>query len=857
VLIDNIDFSKKYNYTLILTKKSKQPIGILKESYNRNLERNLETLDKLSFTVPKYIENSITHEKELNPNYDKIIVENMILLKCGDMSNPIEESYFIIKNVSENTEKEVKQVECSSRQVSLNKNTMTFNGLERQLNKDELNIADGIFDILEQETTWKLGHIDDSARVENINGSVLNKYRWFDASDKPIFQFLSEDVSQAFNVIVKYDTVNKLINVYDRNNYGSHTGLILSEQNYIKDLNKKTNSESVVTKLICTGRDELTFNDINILGTDYILDYHYFINNGQMSTELISALSKYDILLNTKNTEFQNLQTSINTLNSQLVIKNSELTTLEEQLKALKILQAQYISANDNVNLTQATTNVNNKESEITNNKSEISNLQSQINNINSQISQIAITINKKTAVDSNGVLIFNSDLLDELEDFTYTEKWPSNYYANSTQLLNAAKKELDKLSIPTIEFEISSIDLFGLAETQNYWDKLNLGDFVRVYSKILNDNLDVRIISYSYNIDGNDLKFTFSNKNFKMEDLRNISESIRKATDGSKIVNTKKLSWNQIKDTTTAFNDYYNNALDVAKQNIIAMQGRNKFDMTENGIFVMDSENENNQLIMTAGQIAITNDGLQTVRTAINSQGVIAEEVVGRLFIGQELYIQNNYNTFKVDNNGVKISNNNSDFLFDESGFRIGRQGVGTILMQPNLETIYDGTGTARVRLGNYATGKYGLQVISSTGESLIDGDLITSNKLQGDTIDCLGILQMKAPFGNWGAGAAEIRFFKQIGGYDTIKMGGSTGYTNIINISSGLRVEGTINAVFGKFDGRMTCNDITCYNPPWAGIYHSHSEYASSGHYHSEFDSIGNFLTNLDGRVMALENA
>jgi hypothetical protein len=853
LLFENIDYNKKYDYTLILTKKSKQPIGILKAVYNRNIERNLETLDKLTFTIPKYIDDSITQEQVENPNYDKVVVENMILVKCGDMSDPIEQSYFTIKSVSENTEKQVKQVECSSREVSLNKNTITFNGLERQLKKDDLNIADGIFDIIEQETTWKLGHLDESAKTEIIAGGTINKYRWFDATNKAILQFLLEDVSEAFNVLIRFDTVNKLINVYDRDNFGIHTGLILSEENYVKDLNKKINSESIVTKLVCTGRDELKFYDVNILGTDYILDYSYFINNGQMSDELVLALNKYDVLLNAKNIEFQSLQTNVNNLNSQLVIKESELTALEEQLKALKILQAQYISVADNVHLTQSTTDVNNKELEITNKNTEVSNIKTQISNINTQISQISVDINKKTALD-NGELIFNTDLLEELEDFTLSEEWSTNYYANATQLYNASIDKLKDWSIPPIEFDLSMVDLFGLAETQRYWDKIKLGDLVRVYSKRLNSNIDMRIVSYSYNIDSNDLKITISNKNKKLQDNRTISDTVKKSNDSSKILNTKKLSWNQIKDTKNAFNDYYNNALDVARQNIYAMQGRNKFDISENGQYIIDSQNENNQLILTAGQLVITDDGLQSVRTAISANGIVADELVGRVLLGNELYIQNNYNTFRVDYTGVKISNNNSDFLFDETGFRIGRQGVGTILMQPNLETIYDGTGTARVYLGNYATGKYGLKVVGSNGDALIDGDIITANNLKGDTIDCSGVLQLQAP-PNQGAftSGGWLRFFRRNGTSLNMYIRGNDQF---------LTIDGEIspNSIFCSgttFSSTLDCNNISCTNPPWATQSWVSSNYSPIGHYHSEFDFIGNYLTNLDARLIALENA
>lgn len=664
MLLDNIDYSKKHDFTLVLTKKSKQPICILKEVYNRNLERNLDTFDKLSFAIPKYIEDSITHEQKENPNYDKVMVENMILLKCGEASNPIFQSYFIIKNITESSDQTIKQVECSSREVMLNKNTITINDIERQLKKDDVNISNGVFDILETECTWKLGYLQESAKIDNINGGSVSKYRWFDALSKPIYQFLSEDVQSAFNVLITYDTLNKLINVYDRDNYGTHTGLILSEENYIKNLNKKTNSESVVTKLEVTGRDELTFEDVNILGTSYILNYDYYINNGQMSDSLVTALAKYNTLLNTKNTEFQNLKGQVDLLQGDLVLRQGEMTTLNEELKALRILQSTYMSEGNNIDLPQATTNVNNKVIQIANKQAEITSLQNQINNINVQIVQIANDINKKNAKDESNNLIFNVDLLEELEDFTYCESWNNNYYSNSQQLYNAAIDVLKDWSVPPIEFELDMVDLFSIAKAQKYWDKIiKLGDLVRVYSSKMKTNTDVRIVGYSYNIDGNDLKVSFSNKNSKLDDKRGIASAVKKSTEASKILNTKKLKWNEIKDTKNAVETFLNNNLDVARQNIYAMQGRNKFDISENGQFIVDAQDDNKQLVLVAGQLVVTSDGLQTVDTAINSDGVFANMLVGRILAGTKLYISNEANNVTIDEYGLTLKDANNGY--------------------------------------------------------------------------------------------------------------------------------------------------------------------------------------------------
>ena len=716
MLLEQIDFTQKYDYTLVLTKKNKSLICILAEAYARTLNVKMDDINSLTFTIPYYIEDEITHQQIKNPNYDYVIEENMVLLKAGDASNPYFEAYFIIKGIEEETDKLSKSVRCSSREVMLNKDNITIDGSELQLKKDDVNIANGVFDVLESETTWSAGYIDPSAKVEPPSIGNVNRYRWFDALSKPWLQFLREDIQSAFNCVLFYDTKNKLINVYNRDSYGSHTGIILTEENYIKNLKKKTNSENIVTKLYVSGRDETTFESINPLGTDYVLNYDYFKANGQMSTELVSALDRYDILINEKNTEFQNLLSQINDLNSQLTVKQTEMSTLNEELKALKILQSQYMADGDNVNLPTATTNVNNKVAEIGQKQNEINTINTQIDTLNTQKNAISSAIDKNNATDGQGK-IFNNDLLDELSDFTYAESWSNNYYDSTQlkQLYNAGIEKIKDWSVPPIEFEVDSVDLFGAMETQHWWDKIKLGDLVRFYSERLNLNTDVRIVEYTYNIDSNDLKFTFSNKDKKLDDTRSIANTTRKANDSSKILNVKKLEWNDIKNTKNAVDTFLNNALNTSRQTIISQVGRNKISIDENGIFVYDADNINHALAILSGLIAFTQDGWASCSTALDNSGLYAKYLVGQIILGKQLFIQDT---------------------------------TGQLSIVGNLLTIKDDQNRTRIRLGKYDTSAWGLQILSkNNGQVVLDENgLLQSYSFSiADNVDSTHTLKVK----------------------------------------------------------------------------------------------------------------
>lgn len=714
MIFDSINLDEPYKFVMVQTKKSKKPINILDSAFNRTLEPNIDNLWSLKFDISFFILDKFSNKQIENPEYSSILTENLILLKTGEPSNPISQSYFIIKNVNEDTDSLIKTVECKSREEILNKNIITLDGIERELVKDEEGNY-GILNLIEQQTTWKIGYVDPNCLVDNILGSFVPRVRWMDALSKPILQFLRDDIASAYNLIITFDTYNKLINVYDKSNYGNHTGIILSSENYVKSLNKSTKGDSVCTRLEVSGNDGIGISSVTLDGTSYVTNYDYYINSGQMSGELILALSNYNALLAQKDIEFKALKVQVDNIDATLVTRKSELSALEELQKGLDRIQAAYMVVADNENLPVATTNCNNNKTAIINKKAEIEILNTQLNALNVQITQIASDINKKTAkiIDTN-ILIFDDETLEELEDWTITEPWSSNVYGSPSLLKKAAEDLLKEYSVPVIEQSMDLVDFFAVKEAQHIRSKIKMGDLVRSYSPKLKTNIDVRIVGYSYNIDANSLSITFSNKNKKSDDARGIGSKIDKVVTSGKYVNAKRLEWDEIKGTKNAVETFLNNVLDTSAQAIISLQGKNKISINENGIFCVEKDNENNGICILAGLICITDDGFMTVKTAIDKDGIAASIIIGRLLLGEELYISNLEGT-------------------------VGINGLGI--------TIKDIDGTLKVKIGNLGSGRYGLEIYGTDGNVTVSdqGLLSQYTMVMADNVDETHALKFK----------------------------------------------------------------------------------------------------------------
>lgn len=701
MLIDNIDITKKHEFVLTLTMTNKKELAILKDIINPQLEVNMDTQNRLSFEVPYFIEEPFTfsHEWVYNTDYDLIKVKNLIRLN--------NEQYFVINNVTlASGEKSNKKIECVSLENKLSKKNIVLNGIERQLHSDELHVGQGIFDILEEETSWSMGVLDHNAKYETINNSEVVKYRWFDSINKSWYDFLTNDVTEAFNVILFFDTINKKIDVYDRNTFGENKGLYLSEENWIKNISKTIRGENIVTRLHISGREDIEISTVNPNGKNYIECFDYVKLNGQMSEELIEALEKYNILLNQKNAEFQTLKSGLDSLVNQRTIKQGQMLDVQEEITGLEHLQAAYIKEKNNTDLPTVKANIQTKKTELANIQTELNNLQTQINTKNSEIAQIASDIEKENSLDEQGNNIFSEDLLEELDDFIEEDYWSNNNYLTPETLYNAGYEILLDRNTPPVEFDMDIVSFLDCAEGVDEREKLVLGDLVYAYSSKTQTDEEVRIVGYTYAPQSNSLKISFSNKRKKTDDNRTIANIINSVNNTKKTVDLSKFMWDKSSDNNNWIENFRNAALDVAKQNVVGQVGKNKFNMSERGIFVIDASNENYQIAITSSTIAFTTDAWSSARTAIDENGIYANYLVGKVILGEQLFVGNNDGTVELTGLGM---------------------------------TIKDQNGNLKVKIGKLDNGNYGITIYGASGNVVLseEGMLQTLPYLREDNLD------------------------------------------------------------------------------------------------------------------------
>ena len=502
-------------YSIELCKTNETPIGALPSDCLDSLTCKLCDLDEAKLTVHKYYYSNIDKIKLGFYLYDEIKPERIITLNNRK---------FIIKSVEEDDKNKIKILLCYAKQKKLEKNTISVEDLGFYLmDSDE---DQGIFNLDEymyEETGWRFGHIDNEVRY-NSNGEP--RLRWQESVEEDWYTYLNSTLAKQYNCITVFDDEHGLVNLYAIDNFGDDLKIFLSYDNYLKELSRTDNSSDIVTKLKLIGNEEKChIEDANPTGLNYIENYSYFIESGDMSNELITALDTYDEMVKERTITWKELNTQLLEKQNELTIKKNEEYMAIENYKAQKKSYDYYASkVGTSEDSTGAYTSLAEQlapivaqyKEDVERLYLEVKNLEEDIANLNASIKQINILCRKPTATDSNGNLIFNQQLLDELKLFIYSDTYADDSFYDAEEMLEVGKRNLELSCKPTVSWNISVADFTARLRIPNRvkWNgTLGLGDVIGLYDTETGEETFVYVIEYTKDFKSKSLSLTLSNK--------------------------------------------------------------------------------------------------------------------------------------------------------------------------------------------------------------------------------------------------------------------------------------------------------------------------------------------------------
>ena len=492
---------------------------------------------------------------------------------------------------------------------------------------------------------------------------LTTKYRYFEANSCSWTTIIGL-VEEAFDCVCIFDSFNQVLNVYDKNTFGEETGIVLNYENAVSQINETHKLESIVTRLYVESPN-VSIAEENPLGTEYVENFSYYINNNIMSKSLTNALTSYNRLLEEKNIQFMQLKLDKNTNDQMITKRQSELSSLQGRYKAENSILTAYIKdGNQPAKQKEQSDVVSQLEKDIEQMLNTVQSLRDRSDTLLAQMNQIGIDIQKENA-SYNGSKIFSKQDLEELEDYIIESSITNDYYTLAYSLYQHALEVIEDMNKVYVDFSMTTYEFLSKIKTPTAWNnhiKVGIKLDLEVDGVNISDD-EGKLQLYGFTFKPNeskfgsvtDLKFT-NNKKPKATSIKTIGDISKKTSQLTTMTNFWKDTWADSASNNVAVEKLLKEGLDAAAQVVRGKGTSNKIDISEAGIYISDAEDENKQIYYGSGLISITQDKWKTSALAIDSSGIMAETIIGKMILGSKLQIGNEDNTFEINPHGLSI---------------------------------------------------------------------------------------------------------------------------------------------------------------------------------------------------------
>lgn len=641
--LEGVDFQKKMR--LSLCKPDKKPFMEIHNVKNLTRRISLVGVDEISFDVPLY-RPTIRGKKKRNELFDAIVGDYYIYLNDGkDEKNG---QYFIVQNPDErkNDSGEVIKsiVAYSSEYAFSSKKVQNFDRESRLLydpnyTKDRDGYENGFLNFIESKSSW---------RVSYVAPKILTKYRELKFSDTSFLDAF-KTCQEKYNCLFQYDTAKEQIRVItvddEKNGLGGNQGIVISDNNFIKSITKKINTDDIVTRLYMYGDDTISFQNHNVLGLPFVEDLSFYRDFHYMSKSLEDALDKYNKAVKDLEPTFiqivkklDTLDKESGTLKTQKLEKENEIAKLghliDQNIAGLSLPNSQY--ANEDEINAQLRKKMNENKAKLNTAIAELNNikkkLEDNVNALNVADGEL-VALRKKLEIN----LFFTPDNLREYEKFIKEGVVRDGSFKRTDEanLQQYAQEEIKRLSYPTISFDIDLDDFRKIARFEQPMARLKVGDLVNLESDDLNIKFDARLLEMELNYEDEGIKLKFGNKFSTTDPTIYLSDLISNIQSASNQVALRDRDWNKSIEKYSSIARRLDNDLDLSKQAILTAENQHPI-LDDRGLWLTkqnpDGTIDNKQVRGINNVIAFTNDNWETVSTAITGDGINAEAIRGRL---------------------------------------------------------------------------------------------------------------------------------------------------------------------------------------------------------------------------------
>ena len=534
--------------SLVLCKVSRQPIMELPTSAIVSIERTIDEVDKLTLKINKYIISQDGRKKINNLAYDEIKPKRYLLLNDNE--------YFIIEEIKVNKISGSLEVIAMSGEQILIRRPIDMEDFGVQILDDDIEQDIYSLNSLLKEVGWSLNYVDPSI-IYNEDKSP--RMRWQESVNTNYMEFIKNDLAEQFNFLPIFDSVNRKIDLLNLDTIGEEIKICLSKDNYVKSKTKTNNSEELITLLKLKGNEELDIGRYIIGGYDFLMDFSYFKETKEMSNELISTLDKYDEMIKIRTPIWQELTEEKASKETELALNRTKWQISISQIECYKRLIEQYILKEFIVEENEMRVKLSQEMDNELILRLKIEDLLNEIQLLDESIDNINLLCKFETCTDENGNLVFNEELLMELQEFIFVDVYSDDSFVNADDLIEKGKSVLEEKSRPTIEVDIDSVNFLNRLVDNGYrlkWNGvLQFGDVVVLIDEDTDEEDLYYFIGYDINYSDNTLNLKISNKKSSRENTKTINQYLKEMKKTKELLMNNRYLFNKTKQNRLNIN--------------------------------------------------------------------------------------------------------------------------------------------------------------------------------------------------------------------------------------------------------------------------------------------------------------
>ena len=534
--------------SLVLCKVSRQPIMELPTSTIVSIERTIDEVDKLTLKINKYIISQDGRKKINNLAYDEIKPKRYLLLNNNE--------YFIIEEIRVNKINGSLEVVAMSGEQILIRRPIDMEDFGVQILDDDIEQDIYSLNSLLKEVGWSLNYIDPSIVC---NEDESPRMRWQESVNTNYMEFIKNDLAEQFNFLPIFDSVNRKIDLLNLDAIGEEIKICLSKDNYVKSKTKTNNSEELITLLKLKGNEELDIGRYIIGGYDFLMDFSYFKETKEMSDELIGALDKYDEMIKIRTPIWQELTEEKVSKETELALNRTKWQISISQIECYKRLIEQYILKEFVVEENETRVKLSQEMDNELILRLKIEDLLNEIQLLDESIDNINLLCKFETCTDENGDLVFNEELLMELQEFIFVDVYSDDSFVNADDLIEKGKSVLEEKSRPTIEVDIDSVNFLNRLVDNGYrlkWNGvLQFGDIVVLIDEDTNEEEYFYFLGFSIDYSNNTLNLKISNKKSSRENTKTINQYLKEMKKTKELLMNNRYLFNKTKQNRLNIN--------------------------------------------------------------------------------------------------------------------------------------------------------------------------------------------------------------------------------------------------------------------------------------------------------------